>query len=372
MSEPYIPKGSTNYYVKLKSWNASTGKWVWKKVSTGTDDLTTAKSLHKALSQAAEGAAALSGRSVSRSHIEAVIRGIYALAGITMEEKEKWPRIHQQMAKYLAARKSRVTPRTYKSYASYSRLWLETVPHDATLDWFTTSRASDYYDSMLDHLSPKTANERLKLVSRFYARLMVEMDYPSDPTRGVDTAGNKSGITLSRLPFTLPEVEKLVSFLPLEWKRAVMLSSQTGTRLEDTLNIHSKQIRNGVLTYTQRKTGKTLSIPLVRWQEELDVKGYLCPTLRTGKVQNRSQEFVQLVADAGIKQSWTTFKSGRKVARKSFHSLRHTLRTLIVSSGGSDAQADLILGHSGQQGKTYTHSELEATRTTLKKVFTSS
>lgn len=53
------------------------------------------------------------------------------------------------------------------------------------------------------------------------------------------------------------------------------------------------------------------------------------------------------------------------MARKTFHSLRHTLRSAIVQSGGSDAQADLILGHSAGQGKTYTHSEMSATAAVL-------
>lgn len=376
--KPYKPKGSNNYYVKLKSWDAAAGQWVWKKVSTGTDDLAAAEGLYKALSQAAEGAAALSGKSVPRSHIEAVIRGVYALAGVGMEDCQKWPRIHDYVTAYLEAREPRVTKRTMSTYRTFKNTFLGAVPKDAALDWLTPARASAWYEKLLTRLTAKTASERARFVSRVYARAQQELDYPANPIRGVEFTSK--GEKLERLPFTLEEVHALVKHLQAgtereqEWSRAVMLSAMTGARLEDAVTAKSGQIRDGVFTYRQHKTGKKLSVPLVvpAWREALEsCQGRVCPTLAsahtTSATHNMSQEFTGLVSDAGIEQKWKTFRSGRRVARKSFHSLRHTLRTLIVSSGGSDAQADLILGHSGQQGKTYTHSELESLQSVLVK-----
>ena len=372
--KPYKRKNSKSWYLKWKIYDANTGQWRFIEKSSGTTDYGQANDALKALRTASESIAAAAGQSMSKSHLEALIRLMCASANVVIDE-DVWPPLHSALDDYMKDRKFRVSPRTLKAYKSYKKVFIEFAPVDAPLDWLTVSRASEWYNSLLNHYTPKSANERMRFISRFYERQIIELGYPANPFRGVERVGNNAGETLRRMPFTQVELLKLIHHLRSthpEWARATMISAMAGTRLDDTLHIHSDMIQDGVLTYTQGKTKKTLSIPLVvpEWRQEIElVKGYICPKLRHGVVQTRSQEFVQLVSDAGIEQLFTTFKSGRKVARKTFHSLRHTLRTQIVSSGGSDAQADLILGHSAGQGKTYTHSELDATRATLGRVF---
>ena len=134
-------------------------------------------------------------------------------------------------------------------------------------------------------------------------------------------------------------------------------------------------ISDGVLSYEQEKGGKLIACPLVvpKWLKLIleTKKGPVSPQLHKELTQwgnaDLSSEFTKFVELAGIDQKFQTFKSGKRMARKTFHSLRHTLRTAIVSSGGSDAQADTILGHSEGEGKRYTHSEVDAMRGTLAK-----
>lgn len=61
------------------------------------------------------------------------------------------------------------------------------------------------------------------------------------------------------------------------------------------------------------------------------------------------------------KQEYQVFTgSGRKSARKTFHSLRHTVHSAIIASGGTEAQAEMILGHSPGQGKAYSHADVQS------------
>ena len=381
MSKPFLGKQSSIYYAKIKTWDAEKRLWTWRKRSLGTDDYDLALSMQASLQATATAAHKLEGKTVDRAHLDALITSIYASSGVIIQSDD-WPVITSQMEKFMKARKARVKFSSYRSYRTYRNVFLAWIPDGVTLDWLTPVRAGEWYEDMLETTAPKTANERVRFVSRFYDRCMKDIGYPSNPCKSVDMTGSKNGDTLDRLPFTYKELLQLVKYLQKgddraqEWSRAVMVASMTGARLEDAITMQRGAIVKGVLTYTQTKTGKTLSIPLAvpAWRKVLEARqGAICPALAkdyvTSKCGNVSKEFTALVTDAGIVQLSKTFKSGRVVARKTFHSLRHTLRTLIVSSGGSDAQADLILGHSGDQGKSYTHSETDAMRLTLGRVF---
>lgn len=160
----------------------------------------------------------------------------------------------------------------------------------------------------------------------------------------------------------------------IEWSYAAIMAVSAGCRLNEAVQMPTSALKGGMLAYTASKNDKSLLVPIVieEYKEALErVEGdYFCPNLldrfnREGN-SRMSNMFTNFVSDAGVSQSWHTFeKSNRTVAQKTFHSLRHTLRTLIVSGGGSDAQADLILGHSPGEGKRYTHAELGALKNAL-------
>lgn len=376
---------SNNYYTKIKRWNAKKDDFEWASVSTGSSDFEEAQSIAKSLQTTADGAAKMKGESIDKDHLLSVVASIYAAAGIVVKlDQTQWPPLNDYIDRYKRGRKARIKAGSYKTYVAYFNAFEDWLGENSVqpLDWFTPEQANAFYEACMEKMTVNSANERIKLVKRMYTFAMKEINYPSNPCLSVDLAKLKKDEALDRIPFTLQEVKKLVKYLfdgdsrMREWGRAAALSAMSGARLEDAITMVSKAIKKGILSYTQTKTGKDIEVPLVvpEWLNEISkFKGDICPELssefkRVGNC-NISTEFTALVSAAGIKQKYKVFKSGRKVARKTFHSLRHTLRTLIVASGGSDAQADIILGHSGTQGKTYTHSETEAMRNVLGKVF---
>ncbi|PQJ27457.1 site-specific integrase [Rubritalea profundi] len=312
-----------------------------------------------------------------------MVLSILGSAGIKVVNSDReYMGIIEYLDRYIENLESKVSSSSYQAYKSYYKKLKEWLKDEGALkgglDWLTLRKCEDWYVLLLKSMTPKSANERLNYLSRALDRAVDEELIEVNPAKKVKRV--KRGETLDRMAFDLDEANQLISWLikkkdPLmkEWAYAAMLAMMAGCRLKDAVNMPISALKDGVLTYTSSKSNKELKVPLMI-SEYADllakVKGeFICPGLhqyfeKSGK-NRMSSEFTELVILAGIKQSYHKFeKSERVIAQKTFHSLRHTLRTLIVSGGGSDAQADLILGHSPGEGKRYTHSEMDS----LKKV----
>lgn len=383
MPKLYHRKGSRNWFASIYVWDESASLMVRKRVSTGTDNEDEALGFAEALESTAKAAKAQAGRTISRSHAQALFTSLLSQAGITVDGDKPLPLLRDFLDHYMAARAKRVSAGSMKTYQSSARKfgdWLDPQKViDPRLDWLTTERAESYYSHLRERLAVKTAREHFKWLARAMKRAVEITDLAKNPCEGIEL--DSKGTTLDRLPFSLPEANQIIAWLlsqgdrEREWARATMLALMAGCRVEDALTMTQDAISEEVLRYRQKKTGKVITCPLIN-AEWLAVivetgSGYVSPTLAKEFTEwgnaRLSSQFTSYVSAAKVEQRFQTFKSGRKIARKTFHSLRHTLRTAIVSSGGSDAQADVILGHSEGEGKRYTHSEVDAMRGTLEK-----
>lgn len=387
MPKLYRRPNSQNWYAVVYLWSEEKQLLSRERVSTGTDDEQSALQMATALEATAKTAQALAGKTISKSHAEALFLNMLSTAGISVEGDSPLPLLRSFLADFQSSREGKVSDASLKRYKTdHNKFlkWLNPIDPDkqARLDWLTRQRAGEYYAWLSGHLSVKSSRESFKWLTRAMKRAVEITDLEKNPCDSVEL--DRRGETLDRLPFTLPEATKLVAWLmkqgdrEREWARCAALSLMSGCRIEDAIIMKQSAICEGVLTYTQKKTGKAITCPLVvpEWLSLITEtgSGSVSPQLHKEFAQwgnaDLSSEFTGYVSAAGIEQSHMTFKSGRKMARKTFHSLRHTLRTAIVSSGGSDAQADIILGHSDGEGKRYTHSEVDAMEATLTKAFT--
>lgn len=375
-------KRSRFWIAHFKRWDAVTKTWRRTSVSTKCEDREAAENVLASLEATAAQMASLPpGTVLQEEDIRGWVMALAAAAGVRVTSRPDLPGILEWIERIMAQKARTVSAGTMRAYTTSRKAFEAWHGPDAPLDSFTPSRAQDYYSHLLARMATKSANDRLRWLSGVLNRAVREGLLTRNPCDAVDRAASTG--TLQRLPFTLAEVRKLLKFLRagderrMDWARATLVALQSGARLADCVTMKRSAIRSGdpfpILHYTQGKTRKAIVCPLVHpLTAELLVahRGrYLCPLLeedyrRLGNA-HLSSEFTDLVAAAGIKQKHTTDRSGRKVARKSFHSLRHTLRSAIVAAGGSDAQADLILGHSAGQGKAYTHAELAASAAVL-------
>lgn len=379
---------SKYWIAHFQAWDASKARWKRVSRSTKCTDKDAAQRVLDAFEAAARTAAGMpDGTNLSPDHLHGVVAGVLGLAGVQVTKPEI-PTVRAYVERFHTSKVSRVKPQSLASYNSSRHRFENWLPKtEVRLDWLTPARIQDYYTHLLANLGPKTANSRMAWLKALLNRAVEEGHLPRNPCSSVDLAPAKG--QLHRLPFTLQEALQIVDFLhkqgarEKDWARAALVALQSGARLVDCITLERSAFRQEgkvtVLHYVAAKTGKRNACPLVlsEWLPFL-LEGDstdLCPLLaneyrRIGNA-NLSSEFTKLVGQAGVPQLYAQDKHGRQLARKTFHSLRHTLRTAIVLSGGSDAQADLVLGHSAGQGKAYTHSELNSMAATLQRALNS-
>ncbi len=383
MASLYKQKDSEFWYASIYIWDEKKKKRCRKRVSTKTKCEDQARAFVAQLERVAETARAIATQTVTKEYAEKLVLEILMAANVKVTGNLETPSIGECFARYLDIHGKKVKERSLYMYRGYSDSFLEWVPDkDLKLDWFDKSKAEDYYDFLLTQYAPKTAKEKFRYVSRVLETQVGEaISY--NPCLKVSLTKHKD--ELERKAMSLEEVYKIIEYLQKpdsllrdrEWLKVVLLAVSAGRRIEDAVTMKSAAIKDGILTYGQMKTSKDITCPIVvpLWLDLLTVDTeYICPDLQKEFVANKtfklSSEFTRIVSSAGVEQTVKVLSNtGRGVAQKTFHSLRHTLRTSIVSSGGSDAQADLILGHSESQGKAYTHSEIDAMRAMLERVF---
>lgn len=149
-----------------------------------------------------------------------------------------------------------------------------------------------------------------------------------------------------RLPFSPEEIKIILTKFPLCWRELVLTSYLTGgKRLGDICQLKWKTIdfKQNVIVFPTGKTGKKISVPIVPALRELlenkkNNSEYVFPEMarRYQSKTSVSTEFTSLLMAHGIltDNDIETPKVGdrRRVSKKSFHSIRHSVVTYLRSS----------------------------------------
>ena len=147
-------------------------------------------------------------------------------------------------------------------------------------------------------------------------------------------------IKSEREVFTHEEVQKLLNTAPsVDWQTLIMLGYFTGARLGDCVHMAWENIKpdKGMIEYEQRKTGKTVNVPMhyhviehLKFLSTFGTTGYLCPKLASkgpGGKHGLSESFKRIVTRAGIDLMTVKGKGIRKFSKRTFHSLRHSFNS---------------------------------------------
>ena len=169
-----------------------------------------------------------------------------------------------------------------------------------------------------------------------------------------------------------------------EWKLILWIGFYTGQRLGDVLRLRRDEVdqQRGAIQLETGKVGLRMWIPipadllemLKQWRAKLPESPWVFPEQvevlerNSGRVGPASKAFAHLLWKAGLREH-SPFGSGQKSRQKSgverednrrdpqalsFHSLRHTARTLLEEGGVAKAVIDAFIGHEGDTGKIYT------------------
>jgi integrase len=200
-------------------------------------------------------------------------------------------------------------------------------------------------------------------------------------------AGDQAG----RRSFTLAEVQLLYSKAPTDfWRYMVLAGFYTGQRLGDLISVtwSGVDLETMTLHLVAQKTGKSMHIPirgalggllkaLASEGGTKRPKGPIWPAEQeryekggAGPFSNAFYDLMLVPAGLAAPRTHHAKKSGGGITRQasavSFHCLRHTFVSMIKLSGGSQAVAKELAGHSSDQvSDLYTHCPPESLKSAI-------
>ena len=301
------------------------------------------------------------------------------------------PSLAEYVEQWLGRKKGETRAVTLTAYKGATEEFVEFMGDHAfqPIHYVTPAKVAEWRDRSAAKATPRTANNKLKIVRTLFQSAWRDGLLADNPAAKVTGLRISDG---SRRPFTLPELKTILQLASIEWKGMVLAGLYTGQRLKDLAGLTwaNVDLERGEIRLTTSKTGRSQVLPVAKpvrtYLEELtvsdDPRAPLFPTLyplavRTGGSSQMSQQFHELLVDAGIVPARIpknkSAGKGRSAAREktevSFHSLRHTATSLLKAAGVSESVTRDIIGHeSAAISRHYTHVEEDAKRAAIEKL----
>lgn len=350
-------------YLKLRG-----NKWyaVWtyngKKVVKATGIEATSKT-NKKLAQAtanAMEAAALGSVTLSRA-LDAV-----RLVADTLGMNNSMPTVYDYLANYKPAG-------GVKNASNHKRaisLFLDFIADKQALklDRLTPAICREFCEDRLKKVSFATVDHNVSLIKAALNTAVKDGIIDRNPFSSFSLsslATPSQRAAVKRLPFSPEEMHTIITKFPYPWNHLALTSFLTGgQRLGDVccLKWSAIDLKNGSITFNTNKTGKCIHVPILPPLRTLlerrytTDEEYVFPDV--AQRYNRSQgslsvEFTALLKSHGfINTQPAAAQEGnrRPVSPKSFHSIRHTVVTLMRSSNkfSADVTRDLV-GHDSEE-----------------------
>lgn len=305
----------------------------------------------------------------------ATLERLYSLAGLNAPRVSASWKIYSD--EWLEDKRVGVDAKTISTYASaINKLteWLKGRA-DQPLDSIDRKVAQSYVNHLeANGYSPGTISNGIARI-RSVMRCAVQDGLTSiNPFERVQKPVNES--VLRRQPFTREEVELMLEKTEelglYEWHLAILLGYHLGLRINDAVSLKREHFSRDLKTLSFRpsKKRKTITLPtssrIRRAIKDFCGPGQLTPGL-AGTADNKiSTDFIEVAESVGVKIPLAQTQRG-PCHRKSFHSLRHTNKSLMVNAGVDSRIADRLNGHDDPSiADGYTHLDVETMATALK------
>lgn len=237
-----------------------------------------------------------------------------------------------------------------------------------------------YRNHLARRQSAGTVNVKLKVLRAFFEDARQRYQLPRNPAKDVKSIRGKEDAT--RRGFTLAELGKLLEVADGEWRGMILFGVFTGQRLGDVAALRWRHLNFDTwsIEFRTQKTDRQQIIPLAPAVREYvlnelpaadDREAFLFP--KAGLNTNRaahgmttilSSQFRGLLVKAGLMEAKShkakDRKEGRSAKRRtselSFHSLRHTLTSLLKTAGVPESVVMDFVGHESKAvSANYTH-----------------
>lgn len=254
---------------------------------------------------------------------------------------------------------------------------------DAELAEITSEDVVSFRNHEAKTLAPKTVNHDLKCLRMLFRAARRDKVLMDDPCEFVSVT--KKGTSTRRRPFTVAELQAVLSLADEEWRGMIIFGLYTGQRLGDlaSLTWANVDLQRGEIRLVTRKTGKTLNLPIAaplrKHLESLPAGDNPDAPLHArafaivneqGKTGHLSNHFADLLAQAGLREKKAHRKTGSEGVGRgvgsgtgglSFHCIRHTAVSLMKDAGIPEAAVMELVGHDSEQMSAhYTHVGREA------------
>jgi integrase len=266
---------------------------------------------------------------------------------------------------------------TYRFYSVSCRKLLtylgEAADNDIAL--VTKPALSGYRSHLLTMVSGRTVNHHMVVVRMLFKSAKRDGLIVDDPSEFVGSVrGDTSPQHNPRRAFTVPELEAVLCVADPEWQSMILFGLYTGQRLMDIAQLTWSNIdlERNELRLVTAKTGAVLILPLAAPLREFieslpstdDLSFFLHPRAARTQGPGLSGQFAELLIQAGLRTRGKT-TSAERSARKPqhelvFHSLHHTLVSMLHGAGATQAISKSFVGHkSGAIHDLYTHADKE-------------
>ena len=369
---------SKAWIAKFKS---SDGKWIAR--TTGTRDRRTAE---------------LALQQFEKDANMARIDGELTVAAINRNAADMHKRItgkalnfvtpEAYMHEFLQSKEAKATKATMHSYRKIVKFFLQHLGPKANQD-IQRVKPVDVQGFIASRIkggaAPATVKLDIKVLNSVFLRAMKQGVCVLNPAATVDMPVVESD---PKLPFTLDEVQAIIKACPNdEWRTLVYLGFYTGGRIRDISDLTWSSLdlgKNPTVAYKQRKIRKgaqgkvriTMHPDLKDWLEEYRLVSQAKPTdpvlptihmLKPGGRAGNSQQFIEIMRQAGVDPCYAEGK--HKLPKKSFHSFRHTMVTMLQGQDVPEDVRMLIVGHSNPDvHKIYSHDEETAIKSAILKL----
>lgn len=281
---------------------------------------------------------------------------------------------------WLTQKKPETKPSTLTFYTAATNKFLKFLGADAYREIGDIAREHirRFRNTEAETLAPRTVNHDLKCLKMLFRAARREGLLSDDPTEFVDTIRQKRN-HLNRRPFTVPELTAVLSVADEEWRSMILFGFYLGHRLGDIARLTWQNIdlQRNEIRFIDGKTEKTIMLPIAeplrKHIEKLpssdDPNAPIHPrafaiVIAQGKTAHLSNQFADLLAQAGLREKKAHRKTGDGVGRGrgsgagglSFHCLRHTAVSLLKDAGVPEAVVMEFVGHDSEEmSRHYTH-----------------
>lgn len=324
----------------------------------------------------------------AREIIAAGVADVLAASGESLpsETIRKWCK------RWLAIKEVENEPTSHTRYEQAIRVFLDFIGSaaDKNLESLTPNTILEFRDDCSQKVSAGTANTNIRIVRSCLNSAQQQGLLSSNPASRVKFLKERG--ESKRREMTLAEIRRVLNVCgDTPWRGLVLIGLYTGQRLGDCARLTWQQVDlvNKTISFVTRKTSKRLSMrlaePLVDYLSGLPAtdnpRTFVFPrfsAMGENVTASLSKAFAEeILIPAGLMpprpKNHASNGTGRKAKRQlnevTFHSLRHSLVTMLKATGASNALAQMIVGHdSAAVSARYTHLSADDTAESISKL----